>query len=393
MRMLDFAKVDFGQEERDAVNRVMSGYWLASGQENENFEKEFASFIGTKYAVCVNSGSSANLMALKVLNLPQGSKVLSSSCGFPATLSPIVHCGLEPVLIDYDLKTHNINVDEVIDQLKNVKAAIFAHTMGSPVDVKRIMKEADRYGVVVIEDCCEAVGSKIGDQYVGSFGQLGTFSFYPAHQITALGGGGMITTNDRNFALELRSLRDWGKIHNWDDQYLGDNKTKYSGEIGGVMYYKHYTYQTMGYNMKLPEANAAFGREQLKKLDGFSEKRISNYNFLKKALEPVKDYFVDIQIIEDARPSWFGMILTLNDTRMNRNEFSEYLEANNIRTRPFFAGNITRHTPFKQYEQDYAVADKLMRDSIFIGVWQGLNNDDLLYMADKIKDYVLSREV
>jgi CDP-6-deoxy-D-xylo-4-hexulose-3-dehydrase len=391
--MLDFAKVDFGKEEIAAVNRIMSGYWLASGNENEEFEKEFAKFIGTKYAICVNSGSSANLLSLKALNLPKGSKVLSSSCGFPATLAPILHCGLEPVLVDYDINTHNINVDMVIDQLPNVKAAIFAHTMGSPVDMNRIMAKADKLGVAIIEDCCEAVGSKIGTKYVGSFGKLGTFSFYPAHQITALGGGGMITTNDKDLALELRSLRDWGKIHNWDDQYLGDNKTKYSGEIGGVKYYKHYTYQTLGFNMKLPEANAAFGREQLKKLDGFSKRRIENYNFLKKALKPVQNHFIDIKIVNHAKPSWFGLILTFKDTRMNRNEFSEYLEANNIRTRPFFAGNITRHTPFKQYEKDYPVADKLMRDSLFIGVWQGLNNDDLLYMAGKIKEYILSRKV
>jgi CDP-6-deoxy-D-xylo-4-hexulose-3-dehydrase len=145
--------------------------------------------------------------------------------------------------------------------------------------------------------------------------------------------------------------------------------------------------------MKLPEANAAFGREQLKKLDGFSKRRIENYNFLKKALKPVQNYFVDIKIVNHAKPSWFGLILTFKDTRMNRNEFSEYLEASNIRTRPFFAGNITRHTPFKQYEKDYPVADKLMRDSLFIGVWQGLSNDDLLYMAGKIKEYVLSRKV
>jgi CDP-6-deoxy-D-xylo-4-hexulose-3-dehydrase len=392
MRMLDFARVDFGKEETDAVNRVMSGYWLASGNENESFEKEFASYIGTKHAICVNSGSSANLMALKALNLPKGTRVLSSACGFPATLAPILHCGLKPVLVDYDINTHNIDVGMVLDQLKRVKAAIFAHTMGSPVDMLTIMKEADKLGVTIIEDCCEAVGSKLGGKYLGSFGRLGTFSFYPAHQITALGGGGMITTSDTGIALELRSLRDWGKIHNWDDQYLGDNKTKYSGELGGIKYYKHYTYQTLGFNMKLPEANAAFGREQLKKLDTFSAKRIANYNFLKSQLEMVQDQFIDIKVVDGAEPSWFGFILTFKDTNMNRNDFSEFLEANNIRTRPFFAGNITRHIPFRKFEQDYSVADKLMRDSLFIGVWQGLSNEDLTYMADKIKEYVIARK-
>lgn len=393
MRMLDFARVDFGKEEIDAVNRILGGYWLASGSENENFEKEFANFVGTKYAICLNSGSSANLLALKALNLPKGSKVLSSSCGFPATLSPILHCGLKPVLVDYDIKTHNIDVNKVLKKLKYVKAAIFAHTMGSPVEMKRIMDEANRLGVAVIEDCCEALGSKIDGKQVGSIGVLGTFSFYPSHHITALGGGGMVTTNEEELALTLRSLRDWGKIHNWDEQYLKDNKTKYSWEVGGIKYFKHYTYQTLGYNMKLPEANAAFAREQLKKVDGFISKRIENYNFLKKQLEPVQKYFIDIKVADGAEPSWFGFILTFKDTNMNRDEFSEFLEANNVRTRPFFAGNITKHTPFKMFEKDYDVADKLMRDSIFIGIWQGLSKEDLTYMADKIKEYVLSKKV
>ena len=392
MRMLDFARVDFGSEEKNAVNKVMEGYWLASGKENEEFEKEFASFAGTEHAICVNSGSSANLMALKCLELPKHSKVLSSSCGFPATLAPIIHCGFKPVLVDYDINTHNIDVDLLIEQLPRVRAALFAHTMGSPADMKRIMEVANKHGVSIIEDCCEAVGSRIGDKSVGSFGKLGTYSFYPAHQMTALGGGGMVVTNKKELAAELRSLRDWGKIHNWDEQYLGDNKTKYSGEINGIKYFKHYTYHSMGFNMKLPEANAAFGREQLKKLDGFTERRIENYKLLKSLLEPVKDAFVDIQIVEDAKPSWFGFILTFTDTNMSRNDFSDYLEANNIRTRPFFAGNITRHEPFGEYERDYPVADKLMKDSLFIGVWQGLSNEDIAYMADKIKEYVNSRK-
>lgn len=392
MRMLDFARVDFGKEEIEAANRVMSGYWLASGGENENFEKEFAKYIGAEYAICVNSGSSANLLALKCLNLPKGSKVMSSSCGFPATLSPILHCGLKPVLIDYDINTHNIDVKKVIKKMKDVKAIIFAHTMGSPVDMNKIMEEAKKYGVFVIEDCCEAAGTKIGDKYVGSIGTLGTFSFYPSHQLTALGGGGMITTNDKNLALELRSLRDWGKVHDWDGQYMKDNKTKYTENVGGMRYFKHYTYQTLGFNMKLPEANAAFGREQLKKLESFSIKRYENYDFMKKELAPVMDNFVDIKVIDDSRPSWFGFILTFKDTSMNRDEFCEYLESNNIRTRPFFAGNITKHEPFKKYEKDYKVADKLMRDSLFIGIWQGLSKEDLSYMASKIKEYVYMKK-
>ncbi len=392
MRMIDFAKVEFGKEEIEATNRVLRGYWLASGKENEAFEKEFAEYTGVKYAVCVNSGSSANLLALRALNLPKGSKVLTSGCGFPATFAPILHCGLEPVIVDYDINTHNIDVKQVIENLPKVKAAIFAHTMGSPVDMHAIITIAKTHGVTIIEDCCEAVGSKIGGRSVGSFGTMGTFSFYPAHQMTALGGGGMITTDSKDLANTLRSLRDWGKIYNWDEPYLIDNKTRYSTKVGGVKYYKHYTYQTLGYNMKLPEANAAFGREQLKKLNKFTEKRIENYALLKSKLESVKYAFIDINITPFAKPSWFGYILTLRNTKLSRNNFGDYLEKSNIRTRPFFAGNITKHIPFKKYERDLEVADKLMRDSLFIGIWQGLGEEELSYVADSIKNYVHKNE-
>lgn len=387
MNMIDFARVDFGKEEIEAANRVMNGYWLASGKENEEFEKEFAEYIGTKYAICVNSGSSANLLALQALNLPKGSKVITSSCGFPATLAPILHCGYEPILIDYDLNTHNIDVEKLLKEIPNASAAIFAHTMGSPVDMMKISEAAKDFNVPIIEDCCEAVGSKIGNKYVGSIGKLGTFSFYPAHQITALGGGGMVVTDDKSIANELRSLRDWGKIYNWDS-YLGDHKTRYSGEIDGIKYFKHYTYQTLGYNMKLPEANAAFGRVQLKKLHDFTNRRIDNHNFLREQLNDVYDAFVDIQIAPSAIPCWFGYILTFKDTKMDRNAFGDFLEENNIRTRPFFAGNITRHKPFRKYFKDFDIADKLMKDSLFIGVWQGLHEEELTYVANKIKEYV-----
>ena len=383
---IDFAKCEFGQEEVGAVNRVLEGYWLASGVENEKFEHEFANYIGTDYAVCVNSGSLANLIALQSLNLPKGSKVMTSACGFPATLSPLLHLGLDPVLVDYNIKTHNIDIDQVILRLPEVKAVMFAHTMGNPVDVRSMLAVANALHIPIIEDCCEAVGAKIDGRQVGSFGKLGTFSFYPAHQITALGGGGMIVTNDKELANECRSLRDWGKIYNWDS-YLGDHKTRYSAEINGIPYFKHYTYHSVGYNAKLPEANAAFGREQLKKLDVFVQKRLENYQYLHDRIAKI-GVFEDIEMIDGATPSWFGCILTFKDSvDFNRNRFGDYLEDNGIRTRPFFAGNITRHEPFRQYEANFPVADKLMKDSLFVGIWQGLGATELDYMVQTITDY------
>ena len=375
---IDFAGCTFDEREKAAVNKVMNGQWLASAKENELFEQEFAAYVGAKYAVCVNSGSSANLLAMAALDLPVGTKVLTSACGFPATLTPILHCNLEPVLVDYDLATHNINLDEVEAKSKDVKAIIIAHTLGNPVDMDRLLK----LDIPVIEDCCEAVGSKYKGRHVGSYGLLGTYSFYPSHQMTALGSGGMIVTNNEELSLRLRSLRDWGKVWDWKSG-LEDYKTKY--EKDG--YFKQYTYQTVGYNMKLAEANAAFGRVQLTRLDEFRNKRLANYNYLKAKLSDL-DQFYTVDAIH-SEPSWFGYPLTLK--RGGRNQFSDYLEAHGVRTRPFFAGNITRHQPFKKYEQDFTIADKLMKDSLFIGVWQGITKEELDYVSGVIHEYFTDR--
>jgi CDP-6-deoxy-D-xylo-4-hexulose-3-dehydrase len=379
MFKIDFAGVTFGSEERQAVNKVLDGTWLASGKENELFETEFAKYIGVKHALAVNSGSSANLLALASLNLPKGSKVLTSGCGFPATLAPILHLGLEPVLVDYNLTTHNIDLNQIEAHSKDVKAILLAHTLGNPVDMPRLLK----LGIPIIEDCCEAVGSKLDDKYVGSFGKLGTYSFYPSHQMTALGTGGMVVTDDDDLILRLRSLRDWGKVHDWNS-YLGDHKTRYTHDG----YFKQYTYETLGFNMKLSEAAAAFGRVQLTKLDEFRKRRCFNYSILAQSLQDLKQ-IIPVRGLKTADPSWFGFPLTL--TEGNRNEFSDYLEDRGIRTRPFFAGNITRHKPFKQYEQDFPVADKLMKDSLFVGVWQGITEEQIQYMSDTIHDYVKER--
>lgn len=379
---IDFARCEFGQEERDAVNRVMDGYWLASGKENELFEKEFAEYVGTEYAICVNSGSSANLLSVLALGLPVGSKVLSSACGFPATLSPILHANHTPVLCDYDLATHNISIEQCTESLNSVSAIIFAHTMGNPVD-KYLIDIADQLGIPVIEDCCEAVGSEYSSGKVGSFGKLGTYSFYPAHQMTALGGGGMIVTNDKELALRCKSLRDWGKIWNWDST-LGDTQTTYSH----TGYYRGYTYETIGYNMKLPEANAAFGREQLKRLPRFVDKRQQHHDYLEKKLNDL-DCFVKIEHTSP-KISWFGYILTFKDgSKYDRNNFGKYLESCGIRHRPFFAGNITKHAPFNFLGGTFPVADKLMSDSLFVGCWPGMTTEMLDYISDKVHEWVI----
>lgn len=365
---IDFARCDFGLEEINAVNRVLMGTWLASGPENEAFEKEFAEYVGANYSVCVNSGSSANLLALASLGLLPSTPVLTSSCGFPATLSPILHLGLKPVLVDYS-DTFNINVADSIATLPFVKAVIFAHTLGNKVN-SLLVEAAKHFNVPVIEDCCEAVGTKgIAN------GTLATWSFYPAHQMTALGGGGMVTTNDEELYKRMKSLRDWGKMYSWDSS-LGGNNTDYSSHIG---YHRGYTYDTVGWNFKLPEANCAFGREQIKKLDKFREIRYENWSYLNDKL---KDHVSVSPMSDGASPFGFCM------THPKRNEFGMYLELKGIKHRPFFAGNILRQPAFKSDEAEkFPVADKLMREALFVGCHTKLKQKDLNYMVETIRAY------
>lgn len=386
--MINFAQTDYDEAEIQAVNRVLTtnGSLLASGPENEAFEKEFAEYVGVKYGVCVNSGSSANLLALASLNLEVGSKVLTSACGFPATLSPILHLGLTPVLIDYDLATHNIDATQAIKNLHKVQAVILAHTMGNPVDIETICTYAKILGIPVIEDCCEAVGTFLHGRAVGSFGTLGTYSFYPAHQMTALGGGGLVVTNDEQLYRRMKSLRDWGKMYDWDSS-LGGNQTDYASSIN---YHRGYTYDTIGWNFKLPEANAAFGRVQLRKLDRFASQRQYRYEYLRAGLADIED-FVKIQAWPSGeRISWFGYIMTIKDgSPLKRNDFGAYLESKGIRHRPFFAGNILRQPAFKdELAEKFPVADKLMNDSLFIGCHTKMTGEDLDYIIKTVREYV-----
>lgn len=383
---IDFARPVFGDQERGAVMDVLRGHWLASGEQNQRFEEEFAEYIGVPYAVCCNSGSSANLLALASLDLPKGSKVITSGCGFPATLSPILHLGYKPVLVDYDIRTHNASVDQIVERMPGAKALILAHTMGSPVDMRPIMEAAAKYGVAVIEDCCEALGASLDDRKVGAWGDIGTFSFYPSHQITAAGGGGMVTFKDKAQFERARSLRDWGKLATWDKG--GRNNTVYQTEVDGMPYFAHYTYATVGWNFKLPEVNAAFGREQMRRLPKIVSHRRQNHDFIESRLPA--GVFEPVSVPEGAVPSWFGVILTLKEG--DRNDLGERLEALGIRHRPFFAGNITRHKPFKHLKTALPVADRLMRDSLFVGCWAGLSGEQLDYMAWGITSAVCSMQ-
>lgn len=385
-----FAGISQGKEEIDAVSRVLESKWHANGYECDTLEKELARMIGVDYACVVNSGSSANLLALKALELPVGSKVLTSGCGFPATLYPVIHAGYKPVLVDYELPSHNINIDEIERKLKKdreIKAMIIAHTMANPVDMYRISELASRYEVYVIEDCCEALGSTINGNYLGSFGDFGTFSFYPSHQINGMGGGGAVVCKSKEHALKLRSMREWGKQIELDFQ--GEHKTSPENVIDGIPYDSHYTYITQGFNFKYPDVNCAYTRVQLDRLKGFISDRQRNYNYLAKKMEEFSKYFIPMKSITGASLANFGYIITLkDDARFTRDELLKYLEDNGVGTRLFFAGNITRHAPFRHLYQEFRVADYVMKNSMYVGCWHGLTTSHMQYIVEVIKAFL-----
>lgn len=396
---VSFAGIVQGEEEKEAVLKVLDSKWHGSGYECDALEKELAQYVGTKYTIVVNSGSSANLLAILALGLPKGSKILTSACGFPATLSPILHAGHVPVLVDYQLPSHNIDLEQVELAIKSdpeIRAIIFAHTMANPVDMDRILQFARRKGIFIIEDCCEALGSEIKFQYpgyepivhrVGSMGDFGTFSFYSSHQINGLGGGGAVVTSSEQMARKIRSMKEWGKLIPLD--FGGVHKTMPEYFIDEILYDSQYTYVTQGFNMKWPDVNCAYTKVQLRRLEGFNEIRRRNYLALEERMKALDEYFIRMESIPGARLANFGYILTLKDgAPFTRDELLNHLEENNIRTRMFFAGNITRQPAFREYFKEYLVADYLMRNSLYVGVWQGLDLEDMEYIVKTIKEFV-----
>lgn len=392
---IPFAGVVHGQEEAWSVMRAFDSMWHGPGPESDAFEKEFAEYIGVKYALLTNSGSSANLLALKSLNLPVGSKVLTSGCGFPATLNPILHLGLQPVLVDYDLNTQNIDVEQIYDKclasavssrpFDTIRAIILAHTMGNPVNMFLVRAAAKLCGAVIIEDCCEALGSKLSGQHVGTFGDIGTFSFYPSHQMNGLGGGGCIVTNDQSIALEARSLRNWGKKVEIPG-FAGDHVTAYENKIDDIPYDTAYTYTTVGYNMQPTDVQAAYLREQLRRLPSFVERRKENWEYLRDNIKIPE--IKTMEVLEGAEPSYFGYSMNFTgQLEGERDVFASYLERNGVRGRPFFAGNVTRHVPYRHLFQEFPVADHLMKNAMFTGVWPGLSLEHMRYVAERINTF------
>lgn len=378
-------------------------FWLTAGRFNKQFEKEFAEFIGVRYALLTNSGSSANLLAFSTLTSPKlgnrrvmpGDEVITVAAGFPTTVTPIVQNGAVPVFIDVDLGTYNILAERIEDAITpKTKAIMIAHTMGNPFNLEKVMEVAKKYNLWVIEDNCDALGSKYNGKLTGTYGHIATSSFYPPHHMT-MGEGGAVYTNDPKLKMIIESFRDWGRDC-WCPSGCDDTcKKRFGWQLGTLPegYDHKYTYSHIGYNLRVTDMQAAVGVEQLKKVPDFTQARISNFNRLHAGLQDLEQYFILPKATENADPSWFGFILTIKDgVSFKKNEIVNFLESNKIQTRMLFAGNLTRQPAFDgvnyRIHGDLTNTDKILQDTFLVGVYPGLTEQMIDYVIEKIHEFV-----
>ncbi len=400
-------------DEKEIISLVDSSleFWLTAGRFATQFEKEFAEFLGVKYCLLTNSGSSANLLAISALTSPTlgerqlkpGDEVITVAAGFPTTVNPIVQNNLVPVFVDVDLGTYNIHHSKIEEAItEKTKAIIIAHTMGNPFNLKEVARIAKKHNLWLIEDSCDALGSKYDGKYTGTFGDIATFSFYPPHMIT-MGEGGALVTNNPQLKQLIKSFRDWGR-----DCYCGpgcDNTCgkRFSQQLGTLPFgYDHkYTYSHIGYNLKVTDMQAAIGVEQLKKLPSFIDARKRNFKLLYSGLKKYEKYFIMPETEKEADPSWFGFLLTVREdvVGFTKNDIVKYLEDNKIATRMLFAGNITRQPSFKNVKYRISGSlentDKIMNNTFWIGVYPGMTEIMINYILSSFDKFMcgkISRE-
>jgi CDP-6-deoxy-D-xylo-4-hexulose-3-dehydrase len=372
--------------------------WLTSGEYQDKFEKAISNYLNIRHTLMVNSGSSANLLALtglKILNnLQDGDEVITCSVGFPTTINPIIQNGLTPVLIDVDLNTLNILPELVENSVTNkTKGIVIAHTLGNPFHLDDIKKICEKHNLFLMEDNCDAFSSKYGDDFTGTFGDVSTLSFYPAHHITT-GEGGAVCTNNTKLKKILESLRDWGR-----DCYCPpgkDNtcKKRYDWQLGGLPHgYDHkYIYSNIGYNLKATDIQGAIGLSQILKLNQFREKRIQNFNYLYENFSDIESFNL-VKTYDKSSPSWFGFPITLNNkAKYSRLELIKFYDEKNIGTRLLFGGNISLQPAYKGVKFKIPLklnnSDVVMKNSFWLGVYPGLSTEMLDFVIKSTKQFI-----
>ena len=376
--------------------------WLTTGRFNSEFEEKLANFLGSKCLLTVNSGSSANLIAFSTLTssklkekaIKKSDEVICVAAGFPTTVNPIIQFGAIPVFVDVKIPTYNINEDIIEEAItKKTKAIFLAHTLGNPFNLKKITDICKKYGLWLIEDSCDALGSKYDGKNVGTFGDLATLSFYPAHHIT-MGEGGAVFTNSKKLELIAKSFRDWGRDCYCEPGIDNTCKKRFSWKLGDLPFgYDHkYIYSHLGYNMKITDMQAACGLGQLNRLGGFIKKRKENYHFLRNSLKKFEDHLILPDAEKNSDPSWFGLPLSLRkNTKFIRNDIIQYLNANKIGTRLLFSGNLVKQPYMKnlnfKIHANLTNTNFVMENTFWIGLYPGLSNEHLQYVVEKIKTF------
>lgn len=391
------------EEMRNLVDSSLE-FWLTSGRYTDEFESSLSKYLGIRYTSLVNSGSSANLLAFMALTSPllgeravrPGDEMITVACGFPTTVTPCIQYGAVPVFVDMTIPQYNPDVSQLKDALSDkTKAVMIAHTLGNPFDIEAVKEFCDDNGLWLIEDNCDALGSRYGYKgdmrFTGTVGDIGTSSFYPPHHMT-MGEGGAVYTDDKLLNKIIRSMRDWGRdcsCPSGKDNLCGH---RFDGKYGELPegYDHKYVYSHFGYNLKATDMQAAIGCAQLKKFPDFVERRKHNFNLLREKLSDVQDRIILPEALPGSDPSWFGFLMTCNPG-VDRRKVVEYVESKGVQTRMLFAGNLIRHPCFDGMRKDkkgyrtvgnLPITDRIMNDSFWIGVYPGMTDEMIGHMAE-----------
>ena len=397
-----YTKAVYGQEEIDAVVKCLKEDWLGNGKYTDEFEKKLAESFGKKYGLFVNSGSSANLLALELMNFPVGSEVITPACTFGTTMSPIIMKQLIPVVVDSKVGSYNIDLDQIEAAITpKTVALMIPHAVGSINDMVRLREICDKHRLKLIEDSCDTHGSRLHGKPTGTWSDITTTSFYASHNMTAGGGGGMVMCDDEAMIKRAKVLRDWGRaLPERYEHYEGAFEERYNFKLDDIDYDGKFVFNELGYNMKAVEMQAAFGLVQFDRLDGFNKIRRGNFEKLNKFFKQYEEIFILPEQIPGADPYWLSFPVTIKESSgIARKEMLKFFEVNKIQTRLLFAGNILRHPIYKhldgkfRIEADLGDADYIMRNTFLAACHHGMNDDMLEYLTGKITEFLKSKKL